>query len=109
MNISNNPYSTTFDSSPPKLNMDVSGQSIKYKDEEMMQKSPRNLPFTGEVLKEYLSVMYINLLSVKKAIDTTSKEPNTDQEAIEEALAVIKEIGQKITIDLSLCIAKLYL
>lgn len=109
MNSSTNPYSTHASNSAPNLNMDVTNQLKNHQQEEMQQKSQKNLPFTSETLEEDLSQMYINLMKVRKTIDTTGNEPGVDKEAIEEALKVIDEIGQKITLDLSLCIDKLYL
>lgn len=109
MNSSNNPYSTYASNAAPNLNMDVTNQFKNQQKEEIQQKSPKNLPFTGETLKEDISQMYINLMKVRKSIDTTSNEPNVDKQAIEEALKVVDEIGQKITLDLSLSIDKLYL
>ena len=109
MNSSTNPYSTHASNAAPTLNMDISSQFKANKKDEMAQKSHKELPFTGESLKVYLGQMYINLMDVKRAIDSTGNEPNTNMQDIEETLQVIDEIAQKITVDLSLCIDKLYL
>jgi hypothetical protein len=109
MNSETNPYSTYATNASPNLNMDVSSQSKVHQKDDMMQKSVKNLPFTSETLKEDLSQMYIYLMKVKKAINLTEQEPTTDKQAISDALDVIDEIGEKITLDLSFCIDKLYL
>jgi hypothetical protein len=109
MNSATNPYSTHASNAAPSLNMDISNQFKVHQKEEMEQKSQKNLPFTSETLKEDLSQMYITLMKVKKAIDLTGQEPKADKQDIEEALKVVDQIGQKITLDLSLCIDKLYL
>lgn len=109
MNSSTNPYSTHASNATPKLNMDVTKQLKTHQEEENEQKSQKNLHFTSETLKEDMSQMYINLTKVRKAINATANEPNVDEQAIEDALTVIDEIARKITIDLPLCIDKLYL
>ena len=109
MNNTTNPYSTYASHATPKLNLDVTKQLKTHQEEENEQKSQKNLPFTSETLKEDMSQMYINLTKVRKAINATANEPNVDEQAIEDTLTVIDEIARKITIDLPLCIDKLYL
>lgn len=109
MNSVNNPYSTYATNAAPKLNMDVQGQlKVQQKDEEG-QKSSKILPYTAEPLKEVISQMYIDLMKVKHFVLQTEREPGVKQEDVEDILSVIDEIGQKITMDLSNSIDKLYL
>ena len=107
MNSTTNPYSTHAANAAPSLNMDVSDQFKVHQKEEMEQKSPKNLPFTAETLKEDLSQMYISLMKVKKAIEYTKNEPKTNKQAVNDAFKIIDDMGQKITMDLSTCIDKL--
>jgi hypothetical protein len=109
MNSTTNPYSTHASNAAPNLNMDISNQFKVHQKEEQDQKASKTLPFTSESLKEHLSDMYISLLEIKKSLNLTEKEPKRNKQAIKDSLKIIDEIGQKITMDLSNCIDKLYL
>jgi hypothetical protein len=109
MNSSTNPYATYATNAQPKLHMDVADQLKNHQKEEQEKQSPKILPFTSETLKERVGDMYIALLEIKKCINLTEKEPKRDKQAVKDALKVIDEIGQKITMDLSNYIDKLYL
>jgi hypothetical protein len=109
MNSGTNPYSTYSTNAAPNLNMNVQNQiKVQQKDEEG-QKSSKILPHTAESLKEYLSQMYVSLMEVKHIAIQTEKEPGVKKEDIEEVLQIVDEIGQKITMDLSNSIDKLYI
>lgn len=109
MNSVNNPYSTYATNANPMLNMNVQNQIKVQQKEEAGQKSHKVLPHTAEPLKEEISQMYINLMKIKHVIIQTEKEPNVKGDDIADILNVIDEIGQKITMDLSNSIDKLYI
>lgn len=109
MNSTTNPYSTHASNAAPTLSMDISNQLKVHQKEEQEQKAQKTLPFTSETLKDHLSDMYISLLEIKKCLNLTEKEPKRDKQAIKDSLKIIDEIGQKITMDLSNYIDKLYL
>lgn len=109
MNSSNNPYATYATNAQPKLHMDVAEQLKNHQKDEQVNKAPKVLPFTCEDLKEHLSSIYTSLLEVRKCINLTENEPKRDKQAIKDAQKIIDVIGQKVTIDLSNCIDKLYL
>ncbi|WP_396180124.1 hypothetical protein [Flavobacterium sp.] len=109
MNSTTNPYSTHASNSAPNLSMDVSDQFKVHQKEEQEQKAPKTLPFTAETFKEHLSDMYGSLIEIKKGLNRTEKEPKRDKQAIKDASKIIDDIAQKITMDLSNCIDKLYL
>lgn len=109
MNSTTNPYSTHASNSAPNLSMDISDQFKVHQKEEREQKAPKTLPFTSETLKEHLSEIYVSLLEIQKCLNLTEKEPKRDKQAIKDASKIIDDIAQKITMDLSNCIDKLYL
>jgi hypothetical protein len=108
MNSANNPYSTTTTNSP-SLNMDVTNQFKQYKQDEKLHASKKVLPHPSEVLQEYVSELYIDLLKIKQTIKNTENEPGIKQEDINEIYSIIEEIAQKITMELPNSIDKLYL
>lgn len=108
MNSANNPYSTST-SNAPSLNMDVTNQYKQHKQDEQLHIAKKALPHPSEILNEYVSELYIDLLKIKQTIKNTENEPNIKQEDINEIYSIIDEIAQKITMELPNSIDKLYL
>jgi len=109
MNSTTNPYSTHASNSAPNLSMDISDQFKVHQREEREHKAPKTLPFTAETFKDHISDIYDSLIEIKKGLNFTEKEPKRDKQAIKDASKIIDDIAQKITMDLSNCIDKLYL
>lgn len=109
MNSTINPYSTSTISTPPGLDMNVQNQYKQYKQDEKGNVSKKILPHTSEILQEYVSQLFINLMKVKQTIKNTENEPGVKQQDIQEIYNIIDDISQKITMELPNSIDKLYL
>ena len=109
MNSETNPYATYASNVQPKLHMDIGDQLKVHKNEERYHQAPKTLPFTAETFKDHISDIYDSLIEIKKGLNLTEKEPKRDKQAIKDASKIIDDVAQKITMDLSNCIDKLYL
>ena len=109
MNNVNNPYATYSTDAAPKLHMDVTNQITAHQRDEANQKAPKIFPHTAEQsLTEVTGSMYIQLMKMRDIINKTESEPKRNKESINQILAIIDDIGKKIT-ELYIPIDKLYL
>lgn len=103
------PYSTTVQTAAPSLGMDVTSQIKKYQQEELLQKAPKELPFTLDTSMEYIDRAYMSLLNLKKDLIKTGEEPEANKKAVEAAHEVVDSIIENLLITLPEKLDKLYL
>lgn len=92
----NSPYNVG-QAPPPVLDLDVSTQIKRYKDEENTHKAPHVLPFNFNAASEVISELYKNLLQLRKMLIEAESNPTVKRKGINPILAVVDNIGAEIT------------
>ena len=95
MNGASNPYSVGI-ASVPVNDLDISNQFTKYKEEEKGHKAPQVLPFNFNAMDELVSILYKDLLAIRKVIMDAEKNSQVNKRYTAPILAVIDNIGNEI-------------
>lgn len=103
------PYKTTFTHASPTLDMDVSSQIDKYKEDEVQQKAQPIQPYTLDNSKELLSQIYERLIMLRNAVNNTKLQPKTNNNALQKISKIIENISKEVLIDIPEQIDKLNL
>jgi len=90
-----NPYSVGI-ASVPINDFDASSQVAKYKEEEKGHKAPQVLPFNFNAMDELVSILYKDLLSIRKVIMDAEKNSQVNKKYTTPILDVIDNIGNEI-------------
>lgn len=99
MNNGYYPYSTGIASKEFSKDLDPSGQIKKYREDEMYQKAPPQLPYDLQTIQQSLGDAFVSLTKVRAVLDIASGNSEIDYGAIDSIKEKIDEIN-KIILDI---------
>ncbi|MDB4395982.1 hypothetical protein N9Z65_00020 [bacterium] len=100
------PYSVKPDTTPIQQTLNTAGQQAKYKEEEMYQKAPPELPFELDHITATLGDTFVSLAELHRMLGNVKGNDSVDEDAVEEIQGKIDRINNLI-LELPQNIAKL--
>lgn len=90
------PYSVKPDTSPIQFSLNTDGQQAKYKEDEMNQKAPPELPFELDRITEVLGNTFVSLADLHRMLGNVKGNGDVDKDDIEELQGKIDKINNLI-------------